>query len=170
MAGRDSIGAESVRAIEQRGELQIAVAAGARQRGAPGGVLTHEIRDDVLVKLPLEVDDVVRNANRRGDAAGVVQIVERAAAAERRHAFGLIVELHRQADDLVALVREQGGGHRRVDAAGHCNHYAHLDRNRSRDIDGAEVWRQSARVRTNRKPLSSRRPQRALCVRCELCG
>ena len=111
MPGGDGVGAECLRAIEQRGEFQIAVAVGARQRRAPGRVLTDEIRHDVILKLPLEVDDVVGNADRGRDAAGVMQIVDRAAAAERRDAFGLIVQLHRHTDDLVALIREQGRGH-----------------------------------------------------------
>ena len=34
-------------------------------------------------------------------------------------ALALVVQLHRQADDLMALLGEQRSGHRRIDAAGH---------------------------------------------------
>ena len=53
------------------------------------------------------------------DAPGVVQIAQRAAAAERLGAIGLalIVELHRDADDLVTLLDEQSRGDRRIDSA-----------------------------------------------------
>ena len=41
---------------------------------------------------------------------------------------GLIVELHRQTDDLVALLGEQRRGHRRVDAARHGDDDSHRSR------------------------------------------
>jgi hypothetical protein len=39
--------------------------------------------------------------------------------------IGMIVELHRKPDHLVARAREKRSGHGRVDAAGHCHDYAH---------------------------------------------
>ena len=97
----------------------------------PAAYSLHEVRDDGLGELLLEVDDVVRDADARGDAAGVVQVVDRAARPEARAALAGSrgagrYELHREADHLVPLAREQRGGHRRVDAAGHGYDDTHL--------------------------------------------
>src|SRR4026207_2192252 len=61
-----------------------------------------------------------RGASGGGGAGGVVEAVEGAAAAEGGLSLGLIVELHRQTDNLVPLLRKQRRGHGRIDAAGHC--------------------------------------------------
>ena len=130
MAGRHEAGAEPLGARGERGELQIAVAVHARNRRAAVRVLPHEVRHDGLVELPLEIDDVVGDAQLAGDAAGIVQIVDRAAGAETHLAIGVrsgvIVQLHREADDLVPLTSEQCGGDRRIDAAGHGDNYTHF--------------------------------------------
>ena len=60
-----------------------------------------------------------------GHAAGVVQVVEAAAGPERLGAVALVVQLHRQADDVVAGLDEQAGGDRRIDAARHGDDDAH---------------------------------------------
>src|SRR5213075_1255103 len=73
----------------------------------------------LLVELPLEVDDVVRDVDGGRHAPRVVQIVDRAAATERGLSLALVVQLHRQPDDVVPLLLEQGRGDRRVDAARH---------------------------------------------------
>ena len=113
MPGGHRSRAERPGAIGQRGELQIAVAMRAGQRRTPGGVLLHEVRHDLLVELPLEVQDVVRDIDRRRDAPRIVQVVDRAAAPERPAVLALtrgVVQLHRQTDDVVALLGEQGRG------------------------------------------------------------
>ena len=74
----------------------------------------------------------------RGDAPRVVQIVERAAACRTRGRLALVVELHRQTDDVVALLGEQRRGDRGVDAARH------------RDDDRA--WRYASRGRSAVRP------------------
>jgi hypothetical protein len=99
-----------VRSLEKRRELQIAVAMRTRQRRPARCVLLNEIRDDGVPELALEIDDVVRKADDGGDAARVVEIVERAATAPRLLAAALIVELHRQTDNVMTLLREQGRG------------------------------------------------------------
>jgi hypothetical protein len=114
---RDRLGVEPLGPLDERGELQIAVAVHARDRRPARRVLADEVRDDVLFERPLEIDDVMRNADRGGDAARVIQVVERAAAAERDLAVRLIVQLHRQPDDVVPLAREKRGGHRAVHTA-----------------------------------------------------
>ena len=112
---RDRLGAEALCAVEQRRELEVAVAVRARQRRPAGGILADEVVDDLLAKLPLEVEDVMGNPDCRRHPPRVVQVVNRAAGAERplagrpsRH----IVELHGQTDDVVALLDEQRRRHR----------------------------------------------------------
>ncbi len=112
VSGGDGIGAQSPGSIEQRGELQIAVAARAGQRRASRRVLADEVRDHLFLELALEIQDVVGDIDGSRHPPGVVQVVERAAAPECPLAIGLIVELHRQADDIVALFDQHGGGHR----------------------------------------------------------
>jgi hypothetical protein len=107
MSGRDGVGAERARPIDQRRELQIAVTVSAGKRRASRRVLADEVRNDLLVELPFEVDDVVRDVDGGGDAPRVVEIVERAAAPERRLPVALIVELHRHTNHVVALLGEQ---------------------------------------------------------------
>src|SRR5262249_11822539 len=124
--GRDRVGAEAAGALDQRRELQIAVAVRAGQRRAPGRVLADEVRDDLRIELPLEIQNVVRDADCRRNAPRVVQVVERAAAAERRLAVALVVQLHRQTDDVVALLGEQRRSHGRIDSTRHRDDNAHL--------------------------------------------
>ena len=84
VAGGDRVRAEARGAVGERRELQVAVAVRAGQRRPPAAYSRTKFDDDLLVELPLEVQDVVRNVERRGHAPRVVQIVDRAAAAERR--------------------------------------------------------------------------------------
>src|SRR4029079_2688965 len=95
-------------------------------RRAPGGVLAHEVRDHVLLELALEVDDVVGDADLPRDAARVVKTVERAAAAEPDLSLLLVVELHRQTDNLVPVSGEQARGDRRIHSAAHGDYDPHL--------------------------------------------
>jgi hypothetical protein len=125
VAGGDRVGAEAGRAIDERRELQVAVAVRAGKGSAARGVLPDEVRHHLLVELALEIQDVVRDADRRRHFAGIVQIVERAAAAEGGLTLGLVVELHRQTNHVVTLLGEQGRGDRRVDAARHGDHNSH---------------------------------------------
>jgi hypothetical protein len=125
VSGRDRVGAEAGRAIDERRELQVAVAMRAGKGRAARGVLPDEVRDDLLVELPLEIQDVVWDTDRRCHFPSIVQIVERTAAAEGGLPLALVVELHRQTNHVVTLLGEQGRGDRGVDAAGHRDHNSH---------------------------------------------
>ena len=106
MAGRDRASLERLGPLDERRELQVAVAVHARNRRPSRRVLADEVGHDVLLEAPLEVDDVVGDADRARHTARVVQIVERAAAPEADlsvivSAGRLIVQLHRETDHLV---------------------------------------------------------------------
>jgi hypothetical protein len=115
VARGDRVGSEAAGAVEQRRELQVAVAVGAGQGRPAGRVLADEIAHHLLVELTFEVQDVVGDADRGRHAPRVVQVVNRAAAAERplaAVAVRRVVQLHGQTDDVVALLDEQPRRHR----------------------------------------------------------
>ena len=75
----------------------------------------------------LEIDDVVRKIQMLGDAFGVVDVIDRAAATLRgagvlqlRQA-ALIPELHGEADDGATLLLEERGDGGTVHTAAHCH-------------------------------------------------
>src|SRR4029453_18221861 len=103
-----------------------AVAVRAGKGRAARSVLPDEVRHDLLVELPLEIQDVVWDTDRCCHFPSIVQIVERTAAAEGGLPLALVVELHRQTNHVVTLLGEQGRGDRGVDAAGHSDHNSHL--------------------------------------------
>ena len=91
------------------------VAEAARDRRAPGNVLLDEGTDHVALETLLVIDDVIWDADLLRDAAGVVNVVERAAAS--LHGLGhalapgqaaLVPKLHGQADDIVPLGAQHG--------------------------------------------------------------
>ena len=85
MSGRDELGAEPLGALDQRRELQIAVAVHARnRRAARRRTRARSSQSTVSANCSLEVDDVVGDADPGGDAPRVVEIVDRAARAEAR--------------------------------------------------------------------------------------
>ena len=61
----------------------------------------------------------MRNADALGDGARVVDVLARAAGALAMRRRAVVVELQRDADDVIALGLEQRRGHRGIDAAGH---------------------------------------------------
>ena len=87
----------------------------------PAFVLAAEIVNDETAKLALHIEDIMGNAEDAADRAGILHIVNRAAAPVVFGQVGLvnIVELHRDANHIIALPVEQQGGHRRVHAAAH---------------------------------------------------
>ncbi len=125
VSGGDKTGIEPPCALGERRELEVAVAVHAGDWRPSAGILPYEVRDHLVGELALEVDDVVRDADAGGHAPGVVQVVDRAAGPEADLSPALVIQLHREADHLVTLLREERSGHRRVDAAGHGHDDAH---------------------------------------------
>ena len=127
----------------QRRELQVTIAVDARNRRPARRILLDEVRDDVIAELLFEIHDVVRDAKPRRDAPRIVQIVDRAAAPEADVASALIVELHRQTDDVMPGLRHQRCSHGRIDTAGHRYDYSHRT-----DADGIRRSALGTRDRT----------------------
>jgi hypothetical protein len=70
-------------ALQEVAELGVAVAAHARVRRAPRGVLGHEVVDHVAREVALHVEDVVRDAQAVGDPLRVHDPVQTAAGLRR---------------------------------------------------------------------------------------
>jgi hypothetical protein len=90
-------------------------------------VLVDEGTHDVLLKALLLVDDVIGDAEVLGDAASVIHVIERTAAAGLRSLrdavlagqAGLVPKLESEADDAVTRLGEYGRNRRGVDPSGH---------------------------------------------------
>jgi hypothetical protein len=90
-------------------------------------ILVDEGADDIALETLLLIDDIVRDAQVLGDAAGVVDVIEAAAAAglgRVRDAVlageaSLVPELEGQADDGVSTLGEHGRNRRGIDSSGH---------------------------------------------------
>ncbi len=120
VAGGHRVEAQVQRAVEHRRELDLLVAAQAGVRRPAGGVLGHEVLDHVLVEAVAQVPDVEGDPDDVGGPAGVVAVLDRAAAA-RPAAVGLRVAREREVDagDVVAGLGGAGGSDGRVHPAGH---------------------------------------------------
>ena len=123
VAGGEPVGAERFGLVEEAVELDVGVAVEAGVGRAAAAVLGDERLDDVLEKLALQIQRVVRDAEPVGDAAGVLDILDAAALGAARQAFGpgLGPEAHGDADHLVALLDEQRRGDGRIDPTAHAH-------------------------------------------------
>lgn len=109
MTGGDEIRAELIRAVNEPAKLQILIAHDARVRRAAGLVFVGEVLDDVLLKICRFIHEVIRDIEIVADAARIGHGLRAAA-----FVFGAVhavlgPELERDADDIVALLNEQGG-------------------------------------------------------------
>ena len=104
---------------QQVRELDPLVAAHAGDRSAAGGVGRGEVVDHGRLEAGFEIEDVVRDAKPIGDGARILDVAAGTACALAAGGRAVVVELERDADDLVAGLGEQCRGHRAVDAARH---------------------------------------------------
>ena len=131
VAGGDARRADLAGSEEELIELEVVVAEGAGDGGAAGEVLGDEGADDVGLEAVLLIDHVVGDVEAIGDVAGVVYVVDGAAATLGRLGFALraggvrsgkaalVPELKGEADDILPLGLEQCGYSRRIYPAGH---------------------------------------------------
>ena len=125
VAGRDPVGAERARVIEEGAELDLAVAEHVRVRRAARFVLAQEMREDPFAVLAREVHGLELDADHVGHRRRVDQV-----DARRAVFVGVVVlpVLHEQADDLEALLLQEPRRDGRVDAARHADDHARLAR------------------------------------------
>ena len=112
VARRKALRAESPRILEADAELHLAVAEDVGIRRAPGRKLGEEMREHALAVLRLEACAMQRNAELRAHAARILEV-----GRARAVAVVVVPVRHEQALDAMSRIEEQGGRHRRVDAA-----------------------------------------------------
>ena len=128
MSCRDVVGIQKHGPAEQEVELDLVVARETGMRSPAPVILFDEVVHDVRLKLALEVLHVVGDADGLAHPAGVLHVLDRAAALA---VGGNVVALHRpqphrDADDLVALLMQQQGRHGGVNPPAHRDYYASL--------------------------------------------
>src|SRR6266403_686874 len=126
MARRNLIGANLPGYNKKLVKLQVIVAETARDRRASGKILLDERTNHIALKALLVIDHVVGDTQGLGNAACIVDVVDRTAAALDGfgHAFvsgetALVPELHGQADDVVAFGTQHGRDGRGVNSSRH---------------------------------------------------
>ncbi len=119
MAGRQRRGAKPAGGGEQVDELDRLVAGNARHRRLACDIAVGEAVDHRLAEARFVIEHVMRDAERLGDTARVVNVLAGAAGAAPMRRRAMVVELQRDADDVVALARQEAGDDRGIDAARH---------------------------------------------------
>ena len=119
MAGRQHVGIEVAGGGQKIAELDRAVALDAGDRRLAGQIALGETVDHRFPEAVLVIEDVVRDAERLGDPARIVNVLARAAGTLAMDRRPMVVELQRDPDDIVALLAEQACHHGGIYAAGH---------------------------------------------------
>jgi len=159
MPGGEGLEAQGQPAFEDRGELDLFVAAQARIGGAAGRVLGQEVADDVVGEPFGEVPHVERDAQQVGGPPRVVGVLQ-GTAASRTAAVGRRLSRQRQVHPhhVMPGVDQTRGRHRGVHSAGHGHQYAHRRSFPSLTIVGAAAARVATEVRRTRRGRVPRRP------------
>ena len=123
MAGGDQVGTEHYGVVEERLELDFAVAQDVRVRCTTGLVFGQEVFEHVVPVFGGKIGGVQLDANFVAHGLGVCQIIH-GGAVIRSVVF--LPVLHEQAFHLVALLHEQNGGNGRINTAGHADNDALL--------------------------------------------
>ena len=126
VAGGNLVGSDLAGDDEKLIELEVIVAEAAGDGRASREILFDKGANDIALEALFVVDDVVGDAESFGDAAGVVDVIDGAAAA--LDGFGhagvagetaLVPELHGESDEVVAFGAEHGRDGGGVNSSGH---------------------------------------------------
>ena len=121
MAGRQRIGAEIARRCQKIRKFDGLVTGNARDRRFAGHIALGERIDHRFAKALFVIQHIMRNAQNIADAAGVIDILAGTAGAGAVDGSAVIVELQRDAQNVIALPFQDAGHHGTVNAAGHGN-------------------------------------------------
>ncbi len=142
VARRDVVRAQRAGVIEERAELDLAVAQHVRVRRAAGLVLAQEVREHALAILGGEVDRLELDADDVRHRRRVDEV-----RARRAVLLGVVVlpVLHEDADDVAALLLQQPRGDRRVDAARHADDHPRTARHQGWSFTNAGAEKEKGR-------------------------
>ena len=87
---------------QEIGELDRLVAADAGHRRVARDIAVDEIVDHRFAEAALEIEHIMGDAELGRDPAGIMDVLAGAAGALAPHRLAMIVELERDADDLIA--------------------------------------------------------------------
>ena len=135
VAGGQRLGAELARGLEQVAELHRAVAGDAGHRRLAAHIGVGEGVHHLGAEAALIVEHVVRDAEPLGDLARVLDVLAGTARPCLADGDAMVIELQSDAHDVVALLLQERGGDRRIDAARHGDDHAGVAR-RLVDIEG----------------------------------
>ena len=119
VACRQCIGAEVLCRLEQVAKLDLLIAGDARDRRLARGIALRKAAHHRVGEAALIIEHVVGDAQHLGDAARIVDVLAGAAASLPARRLAVIVELQRDADDLVALALHERGGDGGIHASRH---------------------------------------------------
>ncbi len=119
MAGRQRIRPKLAGGRQQIGELDRLVAGDAGDRRLAGDVALGERVDHRLAEPLLVVEHVMGNAERLADTAGILDVLAGTAGAGPVHGRAMIVELQRDAENVIALALQETGDDGRIHPARH---------------------------------------------------
>ncbi len=119
MSRGHELSAEAARDREQLGELDPAVARGARARRLPRDVPVDERLHNRTRKKVASIKCVVRESQCVGDTARVVLILWRTAATVVVVGLRIVPQVQRYPDDFVPSILKPRRGDRRVDPTAH---------------------------------------------------
>src|SRR6516162_1082369 len=119
MPGGERRSTEMTCGAKQIAELDPLIAANARDWRFAAAIGFGKIVDYFRAKAALVIQHVMRNAEPVGNACRVADVPAGAAHALPPDRGAVVVELQGDADNLVAVLDQEGRGHRRIDAARH---------------------------------------------------
>jgi len=139
MAGGQAGGSHLQRLVEQKAELDVTIAHGARRRSAAQSIFRDKVVHDRCFEPLVYIHDMVRDGKKVRHTPRVADVFIGTARRVFRPHPG------RQADDVVSFSLEQGGRHRAVDAAAHrhCDSLFHAMASTTEDTEsnrGSAVW------------------------------
>ena len=119
VAGRQAVRAQIPRRLQQVREFDRLVAPDAGNGGRTRQICISKVFHDLLTELRLVIQHIVRNADLIRYVAGIVDILPRTTGALLLDGGAMIVQLQRDADDIIALRLQHGGHNGTVDTARH---------------------------------------------------
>ncbi len=140
MAGGEALRPEVTRRCQQIGEFHRLVTAHTRDRGFATQVAIGEIIHHLLLKTAFVIEDKMANAESSCNHPSIMNIGTGAARPLGADRLPMVIELERNADNVITLLLEQGGGYRAVDPARHGHHHAGILR-RSIKAEGVQPLR-----------------------------
>src|SRR5690606_30280451 len=112
VAGRQRIGTEIARGLQEIGEFYRLIARNAWDRRFAAYIGIRKRIDHGLAEARFVIEDVMRNAQTFRNAAGIFDVLSRAAGTGAVNRCAMVIELQRHANDIVTFTFENPGHNR----------------------------------------------------------